>query len=270
MNLTENEMEIIHCGYGEFAREQSIEPVIWPFFDLFVIHQGMIEICIGRKTKYHLSPNEALLICPNTQFSGMSKSDNVVASVHHFALSPESEEEVVKFFCGLCKSALYIPLDSSLMGDIERSLSLNDSVLNEVFTSEIQKHFLYIILGQIIVKLNKELYHSKYKSAFGMLIDSYYSNPQQTLKVSEMAERLNLSVSHFRAEFYKQYGEPPQRYLLKVKMKVACQLLERTQQSIKVISNSLGYTELSDFYRNFKNIVNTTPALYRKHRKFLG
>ena len=85
-----------------------------------------------------------------------------------------------------------------------------------------------------------------------------------------MAAEVNLSKSHFRAQFSKIYGEPIQRYLLRLKMKVACQQLEQSQLPIKHISANLGYEDISYFYRHFKKLVNTTPALYRQQKQVIG
>lgn len=102
------------------------------------------------------------------------------------------------------------------------------------------------------------------------MVDGYVAKPQQSINIENMALQLNLSPSNFRAKFQKLFGEPPKRYLLRLRMKAACQLLEQGQLPIKSISASLGYDDIGYFYRYFKKIMKTTPLQYRKRKQVIG
>lgn len=266
-------MKLLRCSYGEFTQQQIIGPITWPFFDLLVIHQGQVVITVANQTPYKLARGEALLIHPNSYFSGKVLSQTALASVQHFSLgstSPKAEQSYLSAFVGLNNGAKRYSLDSSLIADIERSLAYNQTLLPTTYVGQMQVNLLHLILGQLAYKKHEVMYNSRYKTSLNQLVDSYAVNPEQSIKVEDMAAKINLSSSHFRAEFVKLYGEPPQRYLLRLKMKVACQLLAQGQLPIKNISATLGYEDISYFYRHFKRIVKTTPLLYRQQKQVIG
>jgi AraC-like DNA-binding protein len=266
-------MKLLRCSYGEFTNQQVIGPIIWSFFDLLVIHQGQVEITIANKKTYKLFRGEALLIYPNTHFSGKVLSETSLASVQHFALNlagNEDKQSYPSFFNDLNDGAKYYSLDNLLIGDIERSLAYNQTLLPAAYVGQMQLSLLHLILGQLAYRKHNVLYNSRYKNSFNQLVECYALNPEQSLKVENMAAQVNLSQSHFRAEFVKLYGEPPKRYFLRLKMKAACKLLSQGQLPIKSISATLGYEDVSYFYRHFKKIVKTTPILYRQKKRIIG
>jgi len=266
-------MKLLRCSYGEFTQKQTIGPITWPFFDLLVIHQGQVEIIITEKTKFTLARGEALLIYPNTYFSGNVLSETSLASVQHFSLTSSDNHFELPYLDSirvLSKGAKFYSIDSLALADIERSLAYNETMLDANFIEQMQVNLLHLILGQLAHQKSAALLESKYKTSLNRMVDSFAAVPEQPIKIEAMAAQLNLSPSHFRAEFVKLYGEPPQRYLLRLRMKAACQLLVQGQLPIKSISATLGYEDISYFYRHFKKIVKTTPSLYRQQKQVIG
>ncbi|WP_425474800.1 helix-turn-helix domain-containing protein [Niabella insulamsoli] len=52
--------------------------------------------------------------------------------------------------------------------------------------------------------------------------------------------------------------------LSEIRISRACQLLQTTEESIELIARKVGYTNISNFNRSFKQIVGTTPLMYRR------
>lgn len=266
-------MKLHRCSYGRFSHQQIIGPVTWSFFDLLVVHQGQIEINIAHNAHYKLTRGEALLIYPNSPFSGKVLSETSLASVQHFSLSSFEHDFSLPYLAPYetCSNgAKHYVLDNETIADIERGLSYNQTLLPEAYVEAMQVNLLHLVLAQLTYKKHAARSSTKYKEQFNQLLDSYIKKPEQSLKIEDMAAQINLSPSHFRAEFFKFYGQPPQRYLLAIKMKAACQLLEKNQLPIKTISASLGYEDISCFYRHFKKLMATTPALYRQKIQIIG
>lgn len=266
-------MKLLRCSYGEFTQQEAIGPITWPFFDLLVIHQGQVEITIKEGIKFTLARGESLLIYPNTYFSGRVLSKVSLASVQHFSLTssenllPLSHLDSLK---NLSNDAKTYSIDNLVMTDLERALAYNKSLLSTSYIEQMQVSLLHLILGQLLYQKHDLLPNSRYKAAFNHLVDSFAEKPEQSIKIEELSSQLNISPSHFRAEFFKLYGEPPQRYLLRLRMKAACQLLESGQLPIKSISANLGYDDISYFYRHFKKLVKTTPLQYRQLKRVIG
>jgi AraC-like DNA-binding protein len=73
----------------------------------------------------------------------------------------------------------------------------------------------------------------------------------------------NLSNSRYVAIFTQCMGMPPVRYILELRLRYACQLLESTDMSIKEISALSGYSDPHFFSKQFKKYIGVSPRDYR-------
>ena len=97
------------------------------------------------------------------------------------------------------------------------------------------------------------------------IVDGYLEkNIDTQVTLEEMAEISGLSKFHFAKKFQKQTGISPIRYFLELKIKHACELIDRTQLTIKEVSNRLGYDDPYYFSRLFKKIMGISPKQYRQ------
>lgn len=85
------------------------------------------------------------------------------------------------------------------------------------------------------------------------------------LDVSSLAETLCLSPRQFHRKIIALTGETPATYILKIRMKRACQLLEsRPGMTIEEIAERCGFEHTTSFYHSFKKMYGMTPTNYRK------
>lgn len=56
----------------------------------------------------------------------------------------------------------------------------------------------------------------------------------------------------------------PLEYINLVRVQTACDLLKRTDEPITTIAGKCGFTTLSTFNRNFKQITGVSPSQWRK------
>ncbi|MET3557672.1 AraC-like DNA-binding protein [Streptococcus rupicaprae] len=95
------------------------------------------------------------------------------------------------------------------------------------------------------------------------VIEKHYSI--DGLSISSIAQKLNVNRSYLTTLFKKYYHVSPKDYLLQTRMKRAKQLLENTQESIKVISYSVGYLDPLYFSKAFKEFYSMSPSQFRKN-----
>ena len=91
----------------------------------------------------------------------------------------------------------------------------------------------------------------------------YRENPS----AKELASRVHLSESQLRRQFVAAYGIPPILYRSRLRCRIAAELLVQTELSIAAISDQIGYTSPSDFYRAFRALYALSPSEYRKKRR---
>lgn len=85
--------------------------------------------------------------------------------------------------------------------------------------------------------------------------------------LSEMAKTVGMSRAVFVERFSRLVGEPPNRYLRRVRLHRAATALEETDTAIIRIAGDVGYLSESAFNKAFTREMGITPARYRRlHR----
>lgn len=131
------------------------------------------------------------------------------------------------------------------------------------------EHFLLDLYAQKLV------YHLLKIKPIGDQILSHSGNPMQRaidfmadhvsepVTIQTVAKNLQMSESNFSHAFKKQMGLSPQKYLHKLKMDKAVQLLK--SQNVTDVALDLGYENPSHFIRLFKETYGLTPKQYQKY-----
>lgn len=91
-------------------------------------------------------------------------------------------------------------------------------------------------------------------------ISRYFNEP---LKIGDLANACFLSESHFRRIFGNCMNMTPLEYITLIRIKVACELLDKTNDSIRDIACRVGFSTPSSFNRNFKRIMGVSPLQWR-------
>jgi AraC-like DNA-binding protein len=85
----------------------------------------------------------------------------------------------------------------------------------------------------------------------------------ESINVAQLAEKANLSPSYFWALFKQKTGYAPVDFLIRLRMRQACHLLNSTNLKIKKIAAVLGYKDSLYFSRLFKSVHGVAPTDYR-------
>jgi AraC-like DNA-binding protein len=86
--------------------------------------------------------------------------------------------------------------------------------------------------------------------------------------LSALAEAIGMSRAVFVERFTRLVGEPPNRYLRRVRMHRAAMQLEESDTGIIRIAESVGYCSESAFNKAFSKEMGIAPARYRRaHRE---
>lgn len=98
-------------------------------------------------------------------------------------------------------------------------------------------------------------------------IDYMQQHLNETLTLTQISKKVNLSVSHFAAIFHKKTGFAPIEYFNHLKIQKACQYLQFTEYRVNEISNQLGIEDPYYFSRLFKKLMGLSPNEYRKVKR---
>ena len=84
--------------------------------------------------------------------------------------------------------------------------------------------------------------------------------------LDEMAERVNISISHLGRLFRAETGYPPKQYLQHLRLEHAAKLLRESFLTVKQIRIHVGYTDKTMFIKAFKAKYCMPPNEYRNRR----
>jgi len=218
-----------------------------------------------------------------------STSQGALASSKLWAFGPNNRHgwfglpgekcEIVVFHFDSVPKALHslIPDDGVVSAPLAREQSILIRTLSarcsEILhrpgiRNEIVSEHALLSLCLIIVELSGEEgvieYRNPDKRIVSATLSWYEENMARRPRLTELAERSNVSVSKLRRVFHEVLGTSPQRELLKRRLDRAKFLLSATGLSASEIAYTTGYGSLSTFSRVFTAEVGTSPALWRR------
>ena len=85
----------------------------------------------------------------------------------------------------------------------------------------------------------------------------------EKLSIELLAKRAAMHPKHFSRSFREKMGVSPGRYLAKLRLKQAIDLLLK-DKPLQEIADSIGFQNVQQFFRFFKNQTGMTPREYQK------
>ena len=122
---------------------------------------------------------------------------------------------------------------------------------------------------QLILESGAVTTGSKYEMATDVIrpaIDYIRNNYSDRITVDQLAEQCHLSKSYFMNHFKKVTGKTVIGYLMQVRIDNACKLLANDHMSASETALNVGYTNISNFNRQFKQLTGLTPKEFKKRR----
>lgn len=86
----------------------------------------------------------------------------------------------------------------------------------------------------------------------------------EQIEIATLAEMVNLSISQFERNFKKLFNMTPLKFINKVRIDNACEMLINTHATLSEIALDCGFYDHSYFTKIFKNQMSMTPIQYRK------
>jgi AraC-like DNA-binding protein len=102
----------------------------------------------------------------------------------------------------------------------------------------------------------------------GPTLAQLHSHPREAWTLSSLAREVALSRSVFAEKFTQLVGEPPLRYLKRLRLNAAAVRLRSTNDKLSAIAADAGYDSAAAFTKAFKGFLRTTPGEYRRSRDY--
>ncbi len=95
--------------------------------------------------------------------------------------------------------------------------------------------------------------------------DCCYEGDMENISLKKLSKKFALSQTALKIIFKQRYFQPIHAFVITARMKHIGDLLQ-TDLSIKEIALMSGYTELSNFSRDFSRYTGISPSAYRQQQ----
>lgn len=166
----------------------------------------------------------------------------------------------------------YISKSNMVLRDSNSTVLKAHNLLSEIINNE---HMEAILKRKLIVlEMIYNLFKSTTKtdqqpdqlSIMNKAIEYISENITENLSVQELAQKFNLSESHFRRLFKKYTGRSPKEFAISMNISLAKKLLSEGK-TIKETSFLCGYDDIYYFMRNFKKNTGITVGQFKNLKR---
>src|SRR5574337_6453 len=229
--------------------------------------EGKGQVQIGKR-HYHLSPDDLIIIPAGVphNYSADEKDSWTIYWIHFkCTIANAVVDAMIAQFKGHRGTITYqqkrVQLFDDIYGNLERGYG-NDN-LN--YANMCLWHFLSSFLYDEKFNLS-ERKESKQDTVIEPSINFMQQHLSEMLRLSDIAESVNVSVPHYSFLFRQKTGFAPMEYFNQLKIQKACQYLLFTDLRIKEIAEQLGIEDPYYFSRMFTRLMGVSPKEYRIKR----
>lgn len=246
------------------------------YLEIGFCYEGEGHMILGEDT-VRFSGREFTVIPPNYPHTTNSDPGNISQWEYLFI---DVEEFLGKFIDNPVKSEKMIQriYSKALFMKEEECRSVAAKILKimdimrggEEFYLEEARGILASLLTEV-ARLNRNAEEEKILEEKGKItnmmfrsLDYITMHYMEDIRVEDLARACHLSETHFRRVFTSYMKMSPLEYINTVRIRTACDLLQKTEDPIADIAHKCGFTTNSTFNRNFRQMMGMTPAEWRK------
>ena len=119
-------------------------------------------------------------------------------------------------------------------------------------------------LTQILVHTVRAYEVRTSNNAINKVVDYLQEHYAHPLSLAALAELTGYTPQYLSSLFGREVGMSIQKFLMRIRIAQACELLDNTNMSIAEIANAVGYQDVQHFSRLFRQHQKQSPRTYRK------
>jgi len=262
MEMQESGAWVCLCGHEECASGHAYGPAVRDHYLLHFVVRGK-GVLKSRNREFAVGAGEAFLICPE-ETTIYAADEEAPWEYYWVGFKGNDAGEVLRGF-NISEEHPILRTENivqvaELFGEMERA-------------HDTPSHSKYILLAYLYLILNSFSQSSEEGTPRRLAVGGSYldqavryisDNYAYDINVEDVAAHVGIDRTYLYRIFMEHIGVSPVRYLLRVRMERACELLSKTGLSVYEVSLSTGYTDTSHFSGTFKKYFGQSPTQYRR------
>lgn len=267
-------------GFGSFVPVLSSPLHVHPELELVYIERSFGTRCIGESIE-DFREGDLVLVGSNVPhywknnifFNENSPSNSCKALVIQFPddifsekLLSKSEFKNIMIVLSLAKYGIHLygnnkSLIPRLMNNILKTKGIKKLIyLFEILDIIGRTEELRLLNSSVLSENSLNLKDSKFRELSKYLIDNYSNQ----INLNYVSNLVNMNKSAFCRYFKKQTGQTFVHFVNELRLRYACKLLQEDSHAVSQICYEVGFNNLSNFNRQFKQLFGRTPREYSK------
>jgi len=250
-------------------------PHTTPVDKLYVPHTGRAEVTVDQHV-YALRPGQALLIPAGCVHAGRVASRQPMRKTYcHFLTTTAEHVPALRLMnaprcVGRATARRVIELTDQLLDEWSgrnavRSL-VAQSLLLQIIVAFARASAGHRVAPVGQVSPTPATDDARY-DALRRVIDHIHQRHDQPLTLDRLADVAGWTPAHLTRTFRQLVGLPAMKYVERVRVRRACELLSATTDPVYAVAERVGYRDHAYFSRAFTRCAGVSPSAYRaRHR----
>lgn len=253
------ELSIFECGREECVKDKSIVLSIKNYHLLHYVLNGKGYIVIGNK-KYEVNKGEMFYIPPMTNAKYYPNKEDPW-TYEWVGFSGNKSDE----FISLIKASVEKPIIKDINGTYKKQFNnIVKRYLNSGYIDITSLGALYELLGEMIFDIEGEEEMSKTSVTVQLAKDFIKNNYQFDISIADVAKNANVTPNYLSNIFQKEEKMTTKKFLTKIRMTRAMNLIDTGEYSIGEIAKMVGYPNQLHFSTEFRKYFGNAPTHYLK------
>ncbi len=240
-----------------------------PYFEICYLKRGTQKYCVENE-EYILHGGDVFITFPNENHSSGNdpQSRGCLYWIHIdskcenlLGLDKKSTDAVINSLYSIKKRKFRIRDDISSKLISACNLAEKKGPLDLIAAKALITVFLY----DLINAESAPEYRNRISNPIAAAKEYIDNNVKEQLSLSNIADIVGFSLSHFKYKFTREIGMTPGEYIMQKKIFDSVSLLP--ERSLTYIAYEYSFSSPQHYSKNFKAVMGMTPKEYRKKMK---
>mgnify|MGYP001294425834 CR=1 FL=1 len=243
-------------GRARCERGWNWHPPFMPDYDIWYVVSGRGTFRLNGET-HAIAGGSCLLLRPGDEIAAEQDPDHRLTVLFvHFRMEPAEP--------GLLPRIVTIRDTYWFEQLLNRLLSIEDAEPHRLYRTEFELTMKTVLCHLLLAQSALEHRQPKHRQTVKKLIQYIREHLSEPLDRQHLASIANLSPRYLSMLFKQETGFSLKSYIARSRIERAARLLAESTMNISRIAETLGYSDVYFFSRQFRQFIGESPTRYRE------